>query len=569
MHFSKLNTTGIALLILAAVWACLAATFPAFPVDETRYLTVAWEMRHSGNWILPTLNGEPYSHKPPLLFWLINLVWTITGPSVWSARIISLAVASAVIVLTAEMAKALFPERPVCARLAPLLVVASPPFMLYGNLIMFDFLIYASAMGSLLFLWKAAHENTRRSWLFFGLFMGIGALAKGPVILLHILGPALLAPFLWLPENSGYSKKGWYLKVMGGIGIATMIGLAWAIPAAIIGGPEFAHMIFWGQSAGRVINAFAHREPFYFYIPFIPVFMLPWMLTSVFWKGIKNVRMWPYTNASRFLLCWIIPAFLIFCMISGKQLHYIIPMTSALAILVAAGISHASTDRKLFPAYAFFFVFLFCIFAVVPMLPHMAARQDNQIIVGIMHFEIWPFLVAAVISQATIFIVRGDFIRQTVAIPVLAGLVVCIVAIEGQRHFFRLLDLDPVGSVVHMFERQGYRFAFWPKYAGEIGFAARLENPVEIPEFDKLQDWLNEDPKHIAIVRHKNYKLMPEFETLYSTKYKSDQRISLIKNPAEDLKPVSGQSSGSQSTSGAFPSGRNKSLRIPKPLQTR
>jgi len=54
---------------------------PLFPVDETRYLTVAWEMFSNHNWILPTLNGIPYHHKPPVLFWLINLMWGIFGVS--------------------------------------------------------------------------------------------------------------------------------------------------------------------------------------------------------------------------------------------------------------------------------------------------------------------------------------------------------------------------------------------------------------------------------------------------------------------------------------------------------
>ena len=49
---------------------CLAYILlrPLLPVDETRYLTVAWEMWTSGSYIVPHLNGEPFSHKPPLLF---------------------------------------------------------------------------------------------------------------------------------------------------------------------------------------------------------------------------------------------------------------------------------------------------------------------------------------------------------------------------------------------------------------------------------------------------------------------------------------------------------------------
>lgn len=41
---------------------------PAIPIDETRYLDVAWEMHLTGNWLVPTRNFEIYTHKPPLLF---------------------------------------------------------------------------------------------------------------------------------------------------------------------------------------------------------------------------------------------------------------------------------------------------------------------------------------------------------------------------------------------------------------------------------------------------------------------------------------------------------------------
>ena len=65
------------------LWAILVvagiALRPLLPVDETRYASVAWEMWTGGDYLVPHLNGETYSHKPPLLFWLMNLSWWIFG----------------------------------------------------------------------------------------------------------------------------------------------------------------------------------------------------------------------------------------------------------------------------------------------------------------------------------------------------------------------------------------------------------------------------------------------------------------------------------------------------------
>ncbi|MGH8215342.1 MAG: ArnT family glycosyltransferase [Rhodanobacteraceae bacterium] len=49
----------------------LAVLFPPIPIDETHYLTAAWEMYNCGQWLVPTVNGARYSDKSPLLFWLI------------------------------------------------------------------------------------------------------------------------------------------------------------------------------------------------------------------------------------------------------------------------------------------------------------------------------------------------------------------------------------------------------------------------------------------------------------------------------------------------------------------
>ena len=62
---------------------------PLLPIDETRYISVAWEMYVNGDYLVPHKNGEIYSHKPPLLFWLINIVWFFTGVSDMAARLVA------------------------------------------------------------------------------------------------------------------------------------------------------------------------------------------------------------------------------------------------------------------------------------------------------------------------------------------------------------------------------------------------------------------------------------------------------------------------------------------------
>src|SRR5687767_9460605 len=51
--------------------------------DETKYSQVVREMR-AGAFFLPTLEGSPFTHKPPLHFWLIDLLTYPFGVySIW------------------------------------------------------------------------------------------------------------------------------------------------------------------------------------------------------------------------------------------------------------------------------------------------------------------------------------------------------------------------------------------------------------------------------------------------------------------------------------------------------
>ncbi|HHB76580.1 MAG TPA: glycosyltransferase, partial [Desulfobulbus sp.] len=67
MPENRLTVYGwIPLWLVLVITALLCR--PPLPIDETRYLSVAWEMWQNHQFLVPHINGLPYSHKPPLLF---------------------------------------------------------------------------------------------------------------------------------------------------------------------------------------------------------------------------------------------------------------------------------------------------------------------------------------------------------------------------------------------------------------------------------------------------------------------------------------------------------------------
>ncbi|MGA7879190.1 MAG: hypothetical protein WCA08_26255, partial [Desulfoferrobacter sp.] len=47
------------------IWA-----IPILSHNEARRMIVVQEMISNHNWLVPTLNGQPYLAKPPLFYWL-------------------------------------------------------------------------------------------------------------------------------------------------------------------------------------------------------------------------------------------------------------------------------------------------------------------------------------------------------------------------------------------------------------------------------------------------------------------------------------------------------------------
>ncbi|GGB57383.1 hypothetical protein GCM10011505_42850 [Tistrella bauzanensis] len=329
-------------LALAVVTIALR---PPLPVDETRYLTVAWDMARSGSVLVPHLDGSGYTHKPPLLFWAIRLVWALTGVSETGARAVPFLFLAALLAATHGLGRRLWPDRPGVAGLALPLLVAMGPMTVFATLVMFDVPVALGVVLALTGLYGGATRGRRRDWALMAAGLELGLLAKGPVAAVFVL-PALLAAPVWVPVavDAGGARRpvrGWRRFAAGGAlaslgGIAML--LAWALPAAMAGGPDFARMLLWGQTAGRVVQAFDHARPWWFYPAVAPAMVLPFLFVWLA-RGPALLAALRHSarpdDAGRLLLVVVAGAVLVMSLVSAKQIHYLLPMLPPLALLIA------------------------------------------------------------------------------------------------------------------------------------------------------------------------------------------------------------------------------------------
>ena len=331
----QLQNILIAVILFASFLATISFR-PLLPIDETRYMSVAWEMYLRQDWLAPlTVNFSPYHHKPPLLFWLINSSWSIFGVSRWAGTIPILIATILYVYLTKLLAIKLFPNHKEQAQKVPFLIMGSIPFLIYSNFIMFDIMLSVFVLLSLIILISYAENKKIILLPLLALAIGLGILTKGPVMWLYIIFPMIFGP-LWI-ENS-MPKLKWYFSCLITIILSTIPILLWLIPVLSASSNDFAFWLIWEQTAGRITGNFSssHARPLYFYIMFIPIMLAPWIFFPSFWSGFKTIKNKINQEAGlRFILIWIIPVFISFSLISGKQPHYMVPLIPGIIILIA------------------------------------------------------------------------------------------------------------------------------------------------------------------------------------------------------------------------------------------
>ena len=204
------------------------------PIDETRYVTVAWNMWLRGDYLVPWLNGVAYSHKPPLLFWLMNAGWAVFGVNDWWPRLVPSFFAMASVFLTIQLARRLWPQQKLVAEMAPLILLGSALWMVFTTATMFDMMIACFTLLGMLGVVIVWQGRAFKGWLLVGMAIGLGLLAKGPTILLQILPAALLAP--WWGRGQEILWPRWYAGMLAAVLLGAALALLWAIPAAQHGG---------------------------------------------------------------------------------------------------------------------------------------------------------------------------------------------------------------------------------------------------------------------------------------------------------------------------------------------
>lgn len=307
--------------------------------DEARYAEVAREMRLSGSYVVPSLNGDVYTQKPPLLFWLIVAASFLTGGvGEVSARIPSALAAIGATLLVLRLGERLFNRR--AAWIAAGAFATCLKILWQGRFGQIDMLLtFLVALG--VWFWVRGYTEGRPGLypLFFAA-TGLATLAKGPAGFL----PPLLAivAFLLITREREELRRLW---LGPGLPVYAAVVLAWLIPAGLAGGREYLDQIVFTQNVTRYADPWHHFQPWYYYLTVIPAEFFPWsfLLPTALATGWKR-----FQGAERkgflFALCWVVVTVVFFSLSPAKRTVYILTMYPAMALLVGAALDRIAAE---------------------------------------------------------------------------------------------------------------------------------------------------------------------------------------------------------------------------------
>ena len=305
--------------------------------EELRFAEVAREMRLTGDYLHPTINGRSYYDKPLGSYWLIVAASHLTGGVDEAAARLPAAVAGWLGVLLAMLLAArLYDTR--TALFAGAVLATCYGFAFYARRATAD---AETATGTLAAIALYAYCRDRRSaaWVV-GLWTirGLTSLTKG---LLGYALPISVLGFhgLWdaLAERERgrsllreyFARNRWFFNRWTLLA-APLGATIFLLPYALSGGGDGLALVY-RENLKRFFQPHNHTGPVYLYVPVVFVLAAPWGLflpaALVPRRGVRG--------ADRLAAAYFWGVFLFFTLSASRRSYYLVPVLPAVALLVA------------------------------------------------------------------------------------------------------------------------------------------------------------------------------------------------------------------------------------------
>lgn len=321
------------------LWGVSLGNVPLRDWDEGTRALIAREIYRTGNWLYPTLQGEPYLLKPPLMDWLIALSYKLGGVQEFTTRLPGAFFSACGVPLLYLVGREVFLER-LSAVFAAGVYLTLLPVVRHGRLAMLDGMVNSFFLLLLLCLLKSRQD--RRWAVGVGLCLGLISFTKG--LLVVPLG-AIAVGFL-LADRQLTVLKSPYLWI--GIVLGNAPVLAWYTAQWQHYGASFLQVHFQSQGIKRISQSVeGHGNPPWYYLLELLKYTWPWLL---FWPGGLHLA-WQkrYVSWSYLVLIGTVGYLGTISLMKTKLPWYIMPVYPFFTLAIAAQLSDFWKNSKHYP----------------------------------------------------------------------------------------------------------------------------------------------------------------------------------------------------------------------------
>jgi len=307
--------------------------------DESTRALIAREIYRTGNWLHPTLHGEPYLLKPPLVDWLMALSYKFWGIGELTTRLPGAFLSACGVPLLYLLGRELFAQR-LPAIFAASVYLTLLPVVRHGRLAMLDGTVVSFFLLLLVCLLKARQD--KRWAVGMGISLGLITLTKG--ILVILLG-AIAFGFL-LADGQWAQLKSPYLGL--GILLGSTPAIAWYAVQWQYYGETFWQVHFQAQGLNRISESVEGNQgaPWYYLLELLK-YSFPWFL---FWFGGLALA-WHHRQRSwgKLVLIGTVGYLGAISLMGTKLPWYIMPLYPFFALAVGMFLAQLWQESKHYP----------------------------------------------------------------------------------------------------------------------------------------------------------------------------------------------------------------------------
>jgi 4-amino-4-deoxy-L-arabinose transferase-like glycosyltransferase len=300
--------------------------------SEWRWAIITDRMLSSHDYLHPYRWDRAYYDKPLGSYWLMAIFAKLFGGlSEWVARLPSVLAALGTIWCTYRLGSRLLNRS--TGLLAGWILATSIMFVFWGRVAAADMLNLAGTIAAVTWYFERKDYPGFSTYFVFFLILAVASWMKGliaPVVAILVLIPDLLR------------EQDWRRHLRASLLLAGVFGTAiYFVPFALsvlVGGEHYGASGLWmvfRENIVRYFDAFDHKEPFYVYFYYLPLYQFPWSVFLPF-AVVGTVRRWQtMTPASRWVVWAVLLVFVFLTASTSRRSYYVLPILPFVALMVA------------------------------------------------------------------------------------------------------------------------------------------------------------------------------------------------------------------------------------------